>query len=351
LRELPRKKASRKWKALRGLKGGDLEIKRHTPSEVHNLIIEIMRKAFKSFDRPIEVLGEVADFYDNRKKSGWLYFSITDGSKRVRCMVPPESAEDMDFEIEEGSRVIVAGKFWVYEKEGRVELIVKSIKDAGPSEFEQQVNEIMDKLDAEGLLAKAETRHVTTAPPPKRVAIIAPPNSVAPMDIKTAATGAGGLTLILKSMKDYSVESIIDEISSCEKDRRKYDAIIITRGGGEDLSLYNDEQVVRTVAKCEIPVIAAIGHSDDRTLLDFVAAESMPTPTAAGNWLKELHQQHRREKKMGRKQLLVLFWIIIIIIVVLFILWGMGVFQKGSAFAGLFESIIPSGEILSANVS
>ncbi|GEM_PF-2628675 len=299
-----------------------MDEKEYTPTQIHELICNTIEKAFQSEMESIVAVGEIDNFFDNRDKSGWLYFTLKDDANRIRCVVPPETVNNIKFDIENGSNIRVRGKFYIYRKDTTVELLLDSVEDAGPSEFEIKLTKLMDELDSKGILAKARSRIIRTDPPPRRIAIIAPTKSVAFDDICVAATGAGGLTLVPRKMGDYTAGSLLTAIKFCEEDSEGFDAIIISRGGGEDLSLYNDPNVVRTIAQCEIPVIAAIGHSSDRTMLDYIAAESLPTPTAAGDWLREIHQRFHRKKKDAKRRLIYLIGgIIVAAVVVIIMMW------------------------------
>ena len=300
--------------------------KEYSPEQVHNLICNSLEKTIEQMPGRIIVVGEVESLYDNREKSGWLFFSLTDGKGHIRCVVPPKTAKGIEFEIKDGNRLRVEAGFYMYPRKASIEVLVHSIERAGESDLKKRLSRLREKLDSEHLLEKLETRQVRTEPPPKRVAIISPSNSHAPMDIKTAATAEKtlGITLSVHHMKEYSTDALLTELMFCQEDKDGFDAIIIARGGGDNLVPYNDEALIRAVAGCDIPVIAAIGHAADRTLLDFFAAESFPTPTAAGAWLKELHLHYRKKKKESTKRIwfLLMGFLIPAITVIILILTG-----------------------------
>jgi len=291
------------------------------------MIVSTIAVALENHAEPVSVTGELRNFFDNRDGTGWMFFSLVDSNRMVRCVVAPEVAKGIEVTLSEGSRVKIRGRFWVYEKDARIELLVDSIEKLGSHVKKLVEHEIIERLRSEGLLAKARMRSFPDGPPPSRIAIIAPANSLAPMDIRTAATGTGGLTFVIRAMEHNSPEVLIAEIKQCEKHSDELDAIIITRGGGDDLSLYDDETVLRAVIDCKIPVVSAIGHSSDNTLLDFVSVNNLPTPSVAGSWLKELHQKSRQRKSIERKQVVTLAVVALLVIFITIILWGTGYFS------------------------
>jgi len=277
-----------------------------TPTQICNIISGNVDRVLSEMGE-IVVVGDVDKLYDNSDKSGWVYFSLIDREGgRIRVTVPPEVVRSAEEDIyRQLSRAKVVGRLKYYKPSDRVptiEVMAGFVSDAGRGEFQIKLDKLMKELELSGLLAKARARKVRTEPPPANVAIIAPKGSRAPEDIRVAATGEKpfGMTLYLHSMNDYSVGSLILALEECRR-RDNLDAIIITRGGGEDLSIYDDGHFIVEVAGCRIPVISAIGHASDRTILDYIAAETKPTPTAAGAWLRELHENYLRTRK-GRFQ-------------------------------------------------
>lgn len=299
---------------------------RHTPAGVHELICETIEHAIETFTEPMEVVGEVSHLLDNRHDSGWMFFYLSDPTNSVRCVVPPKTADGIDFSVKEGTRVRVLGKFWLYRKEAKVELLLQSIEPIQTLADRIQSNQLIRQLDEEGLLKASQMKSIRQSPPPSRFAIISPKNSPAPMDIRAAATGTGELTFLVRFMEEYSPEALVAEIVRCNEHADELDAIIIAKGGGEDLSLYDDEQVLRAAINSDLPIICAVGHPADNTLLDFVATESQPSPGLAGKWLKELHRDYRHGRKLERKQIITFAIILLMIVVVIVVLWGMGVF-------------------------
>ncbi len=299
----------------------------YTPGSVHDLICETIEQSIETQDS-IRVVGEVANLLDNRKESGWMFFYLKDITNSVRCVVPPKVSEKLDFNLKEGARIIVEGKLWLYRKEAKVELLLNSIKPIKTLAERIHTDPIIKKLDDEGVLRKAQLKSIPTNPPPSRFAIISPKNSSAPVDIRAGATGTGELTFLVRYTEDDEPETLIEEINKCNRHNDELDAIIITKGGGGDLSIYDNEEVLRTVANSELPVISAVGHPADNTLLDFVAVESRPTSTLAGQWLREIHRNYKHNRQIERKQIITLSIVVLLIVVVMIVLWGLGVFGK-----------------------
>ena len=292
-----------------------------SPSKVHEIICQTLERAFGGNKEKHTLVGEVRDLADNRQITGWIIFNLVDSGGRVRCGIPPTLSRELDIDIRNGDRVRIEAAFGVNRRSQCIQMKVKYVEPAGPTQFEVKLKHIKEMLREEGLLSPAGTRLVETDPPPSNIAVIAPPYSDAANEIKVAALSEGpvNLNFSLVPMSEYSPEGLISALKSCEEKSDRIDLVIISRGSAEDFSPYNDEEVIREIARCEIPVVSAIGHSSDRTMLDFVASESFPTPLSAGIWLKELHL--RRAAGKGRsKSLAILIPIIVILILVILIL-------------------------------
>lgn len=297
-----------------------------TPGALHNFICDVIDEAISKHAEEIEVAGIVSNLIDNRNDSGWMFFFLGDEKNSVRCVVAPDTSSKLRFDLKKGGHIRVRGKFWLYRKDASVELFVNSIEPVKSLADKIQDNEIIERFKEEGLLRKAQLKSLPTDPPPSRFAIIAPPNSNSPMDLRSGAAGAGGLSLLVRYMEDYTPTALISEIERCNSHKKDIDGIVVINSGREDMNLYDNEEVLRAAIESDLPVICAVGSSSDHCLLDFVAVESIPNPFLAGQWLRDIQQTYRKSRKTARKQLLTFSFIALFIVIVLIILWGIGVF-------------------------
>ena len=282
--------------------------KKYSPSRLRKRIFELLEKAIAE-EGELSIAGYIENLYDDRGKSGWMSFYISDGDARLYCTVAPEVAGKIDFPIRTGSFVRIGARFHVYEKKSQVELSVNSIESSDEQgDFHKKLDKLFEDLAAEGLLSQVGMRKVATDPPPSRIAIITPKNSRAIKDIKSALESEGTLDITdtVIELDEPTPQALISAIEKCGFIMENPDLIIVAQAGGEDLSIFNNEDVVRAVARCKIPVVSAVGHSIDRTLLDSIAAETKATPTAAGEWLKNLKLTYIRKKREARKRFLFL---------------------------------------------
>jgi len=305
-----------------------LDIVKCSPAGVHNILCDVIEKAVADYNKKVIVAGEVGGLIDNRKDTGWMFFYLKDSDRSIRCVAPPSVCENIEFNIKEGSRIVTRGRLWLYRKDASVELLLESIELQKSLAERIREDSVITKLDSEGLLTKARLKAVPKDPPPSDIAIIAPHNSQAPVDIRTTATGSGGLTFHVRFLENHTPEAIVTEIERCNRHKGELDAIIITNCGGDDLHIYDNEELLRAVIASDLPVISAIGETADKTLLDYIAAESLSTPALAGKWLRELHRDFKQGRRIERKQVLAFSFIGLLIIVVLVVLWGIGILGK-----------------------
>ncbi len=234
------------------------------------------------FLRRVRVSGEVSNCKEDKK--GHIYFTIKDDYAILNCaMWSSKRAAGLDFALEEGQHIEVSGQISVYEKFGEYRLYADTIQRTGLGRLFEEFEKLKKKLKLEGLF---EERHKKEIPRfPDKVGIVTSRTGAVIEDIKRTAKEINPyVQLILYPAKvqgEGSAESLIAGIKRFEKE--KVDTIIIGRGGGstEDLWCFNDEKLARAVFSCSIPVISAVGHQTDRTLVDEVSDYSAATPTAA----------------------------------------------------------------------
>ena len=240
---------------------------------------------------PVAVKGELSGF--SRAASGHCYFNLKDESGQIRCAMFKRAASAVGFMPRDGEMVEVRGKLGVYEARGDLQLVVESMQRAGQGDLFAQFLKLKATLEAEGLFNQDRKKRLPTQP--RAIGLITSLGAAALHDVVTAlqrrvphipvilapasVQGANAPLELLQSLKNL-VRWQSDENS---KNNLAIDVILMVRGGGsmDDLWAFNDENLVRAIASCPIPVISGVGHETDFTLVDFVADLRAPTPTAA----------------------------------------------------------------------
>lgn len=229
----------------------------------------------------IYVRGEVSNC--KYHSSGHIYFTLKDRGGAIACVMFAGNRKGLNFRMTEGMAVIVFGSVSVYERDGRYQLYAREIMQEGAGKLYEAYEALKKKLLAEGLF---DEEHKLDIPKyPKRLGVV------------TARTGAAVQDIINVSLRrnpwlqivfcpatvqgEGAVQSVVRGIRALEE--AGVDVMIVGRGGGsiEDLRAFNEEMVARAVYDCKIPVISAVGHETDTTIIDYVADLRAPTPSAA----------------------------------------------------------------------
>jgi exodeoxyribonuclease VII large subunit len=223
--------------------------------------------------------GEVSNYLHHR--SGHRYFTLKDQGSSISCVLFKGSALSLNFEIEDGTNVMVFGDVAVYRPQGRVQLVARGIKqDEGQGFRHLQLEALKKKLAGEGLFAQERKRALPLYP--ERIGIVTSPQGAALQDVlRTIGTYPARIILSPAQVQgEGAEESIASAILAL---RGRADVIIVCRGGGstEDLWCFNSEIVARAIFACDVPVISAVGHETDVTIADYVADMRAATPTAA----------------------------------------------------------------------
>lgn len=229
----------------------------------------------------IYVRGEVSNC--KYHSSGHIYFTLKDRGGAIACVMFAGNRKGLNLRMTEGMAVIVFGSVSVYERDGRYQLYAREIMQEGAGKLYEAYEALKKKLLAEGLF---DEEHKLDIPKyPKRLGVV------------TARTGAAVQDIINVSLRrnpwlqivfcpatvqgEGAVQSVVRGIRALEE--AGVDVMIVGRGGGsiEDLWAFNEEMVARAVYDCKIPVISAVGHETDTTIIDYVADLRAPTPSAA----------------------------------------------------------------------
>ena len=227
--------------------------------------------------------GEIANFVQNAR-SGHCYFSLRDEAASVRAVMFRSDARRLGFQPEEGMKVVVRCRVTLYERDGAFQVYVNDMFPDGIGSTQLAFEQLKAKLDKEGLFAPEHKKPLPRFP--QCIGLVTSKTGAALQDIRNVIGRrwpAVRLLLAPVNVQGFeAAEEIADAISRLDKSGR-VDEIIVARGGGsrEDLWVFNAEVIARAAYRCKKPLISAIGHEIDYTILDFVADCRAPTPSAA----------------------------------------------------------------------
>ena len=243
------------------------------------------------------VCGEISGIV-RHYKSGHIYFTLKDENAGVKAVMFRSQARLLPFEPQNGMQVLVYGRATIYERDGSFQLYADYMRPFGAGAAQMAFDALRKKLEAEGLFAPERKRPLPAVP--KCIGVVTSKTGAAWQDVQNViARRWSGVQLLLAPVNVQGVEaerSIVAGIRALDNDPRP-ELILVTRGGGskEDLWIFNSERIARAAAACRKPLVSAVGHEIDTTILDYVADLRAPTPSAAA----ELCVPDRRE--MQRK--------------------------------------------------
>lgn len=244
----------------------------------------IVKQIFSSEEllHGIQILGEV--FGVSKSKSS-IYFNIKDEESSLPCVC---FYGELLGNIKEGDQVVVTGSPNFYAKSGRFNFVVSKIEPFGLGLLYQRFVEMKDKLEKEGLFDQAHKKPMPKVI--KRIGVVTSKDGAVIQDIKNVSW-----------RRDASVDIVLYDCKVQGNDAEKeivnginffsnydgVDVVVVARGGGslEDLAAYNTEEVARAAYACQKPIVSAVGHEVDFTIIDFVSDLRAPTPSAAAELL------------------------------------------------------------------
>ncbi len=227
------------------------------------------------------VKGEVSNC--KYHSSGHIYFTLKDSKGTVNCVMFAGNRSGLSFRLAEGQQIIVCGTVDVYERDGKYQLYAKEIILDGVGLLYERYERLKRELEERGMFAREYKQQI--------------PKFVRTLGVVTADTGAAVRDIIQIATRrnpyvqiilypaivqgDAAAASIVQGIHALEA--YGVDVMIVGRGGGsiEDLWAFNEECVAQAVFDCSIPIISAVGHETDTTIIDYVADLRAPTPSAA----------------------------------------------------------------------
>jgi exodeoxyribonuclease VII large subunit len=236
----------------------------------------------------VRVRGEISGFRGPHS-SGHCYFALKDESAKIEAVIWKFAHARMRFKPQEGLEVIATGKLTTYPGSSKYQIVIEALEPAGVGALMALMEERKKKLAAEGLFDEARKQLLPWLP--EVIGVVTSPTGAVIRDILHRLEDRFPRRVLVWPVKvqgEGSAEQVAAAIrgfNALPEEGRipRPDLLIVARGGGslEDLWSFNEEIVVRAAADSVIPLISAVGHETDITLIDFVADKRAPTPTAA----------------------------------------------------------------------
>lgn len=284
-----------------------IKLREYTVSELSQVIKRTLEDAF-SF---VRVRGEISGL--KLAPSGHVYFNLKDQEAILMSICWKGIASMLPFKLEEGLEVICTGKISIYQGRSTYQLIVNKIESAGLGALLAMLEKRKKKLEAEGLFDVNKKKPLPFLP--ETIGVITSPTGAVIRDILHRIHERFPVHVIIWPVLVQGAESAAQVASAIQgfnnlpNNITTPDLIIVARGGGsvEDLWPFNEEIVVRAVAASKIPIISAVGHETDTTLIDYASDKRAPTPTAAAEIavpvLSELRHKIHHLKLRGKSSI------------------------------------------------
>jgi len=265
-----------------------------TVSQLADLIKTTLEQRIAS---PIRVIGQVSNL---STKNHW-YFSLKDESAVVQCVAWASSAKKFGFSPKDGDEVLATGHISHFPPQGRTQLYVTGLKPVGAGALQVRFEQMCAELRALGYFDEERKKPLPIFP--RRIAVVTSASGAAIHDVISTAAhrckAVGLLVVDVRVQGEGAAEDVARAIRwlDAHHERLGVDAILVTRGGGsiEDLWAFNDRIVADAAFACSLPLVAAIGHESDTTVIELVADLRAATPTQAAMRLvpsaEELNRQ------------------------------------------------------------
>ena len=258
-----------------------------TVSEISNALKRTVEDAFGN----VRVRGEISG-YRGPHSSGHAYFSLKDDKAKIDAVVWRTTMQRLKFRPEDGMEVIATGRLTTYPGKSSYQIVIDNLEPAGAGALMALLEERKKRLAAEGLFDKSRKRPLPYMP--AVIGVVTSPTGAVIRDIIHRIKDRFPLKIVVWPVRVQGETSGAEVAAAVTGFNMlvpggpvpRPDVIIVARGGGslEDLWGFNDEALARIVAASGIPVISAVGHETDWTLIDYAADVRAPTPTGAAEF-------------------------------------------------------------------
>jgi exodeoxyribonuclease VII large subunit len=265
----------------------------YTVTELSNLLKKTVEENFSY----VRVKGEISGL--KVAPSGHAYFSLKDNSSLISAVCWRGTISNLEFKPTEGVEVVCVGALTIYPGQSKYQIVVHAVQLAGIGSLMALLEKRKEQFAKEGLFLEEHKKPLPFLP--KVIGIITSPTGSVIRDILHRITDRFPSRVLVWPVLvqgEHSAKQVADAIVGFNKitqlgNTPSPDVIIVARGGGsiEDLWSFNEEIVVRAAFSSVIPIISAVGHETDTTLLDFVADKRAPTPTAAAELVVPVRSQ------------------------------------------------------------
>lgn len=251
----------------------------YTVAQVNSYIRNMFTQDFML--QKVRIRGEVSNC--KYHSSGHIYFTLKDAKSTISCVMFSSDRKGLAFRLSEGQQVVAGGSVDVYERDGKYQLYAREIELDGIGALYEKYERLKTELAERGMFAEQYKQSIPRYV--RRLGVVTAQTGAAVRDIINVASRRNPYVQIILYpaivQGEAAAPSIINGIRAME--RQQVDVMIVGRGGGsiEDLWAFNEEAVAQAVFDCNIPIISAVGHETDVTIMDFVADLRAPTPSAA----------------------------------------------------------------------
>jgi exodeoxyribonuclease VII large subunit len=248
-------------------------------SDLNRYVRQHLESDYRLHD--VRVRGEISGF--KAYPSGHWYFSLKDSGAQINCVMWRNRVTYQRYTPRDGDAVEVQGRVTLYETRGQYQLDAAGIQPQGEGALFAEFTRLKAQLEAEGLFDPARKRPLPAQP--RRIALVTSSAGAALRDMLTILRRRLPLAEVILAPTPVQGPEAPPQIVEALRavTALQPDVVIVGRGGGslEDLWAFNDERVVRAIARLPIPVVSGVGHETDFTLADFAADVRAPTPSAA----------------------------------------------------------------------
>ena len=232
--------------------------------------------------KSLSVRGEVSNL--RIQQSGHIYFDLKDKQSSIKSVIWRSTAARLRYQLKNGMQLVAVGRIGVYDVAGQYQLILSSVTPDGAGDLALALEQLKEKLAAEGLFDAANKKKLPSHP--KLIGVVTSPSGAVIRDIYNVSKRRDPFSRIILYPAQVQGEGSSKQIAEGIEffnSRYQVDVLIVGRGGGsaEDLWCFNEEPVVRAIYASRIPVISAVGHETDTTLSDYAADVRASTPSQA----------------------------------------------------------------------